>query len=162
MTARPRKFWPAALLAAGVVGLSAGCVSDEAVFTQGRLEVLCEESLPVCATRASCMLDGDSYLRSTFPGGVRAIVRNDYDEDTAVVEILLTEALAPGTELQVELQSPNCGRVEEERLIDVDLIEEAGSDRKFIFELDFQGRGDHLLSVFSDMNASYLLSVTPE
>ena len=160
-----RRYRQRALLAAAsalLIGQMVGCISDESVFTRDRLEALCDQSLPICATRASCVLDEETYVRNQFPGGFRSIVRNDFDEETLVVRILLTETISPGTELHVELQSPDCGQVEEERIADVDLFEESGSDRTFTFELDFHGDGDHLLSVFSDMNARYLLNVASE
>lgn len=122
----------------------------------------CNQSIPMCSTQASCILDGESYVRRSFPGGFRAVVRNDYDEEQLLVSILLTEALAPGTELHIELLASDCGQLEEARIVDVDLFEEAGQDRTLEFELDFHGDGDHLLSVFSDMNADYLLRVEPQ
>ena len=137
-----------------------GCLSDEAAFKQGRLQAFCDRSIAICSAQASCVLDDTTFARSQFPGGLRAVLQNDFDEDTVIVRILLTEALAPGTELHVELLSPDCGRVEEERIVDVDLFEVAGNERLYEFEFPFHGRGDHLLSVFSDMNAQYLLAVT--
>ncbi len=155
-------FRSAWLTIVGLAIMSLSCISDESVFTQDRLEALCDQSLPMCSTQGSCVLDETTYVRNIFPGGFRSIVRNDFDEETLVVRILLTETIAPGTELHVELQSSDCGQIEEERIADVDLFEESGSDRTFTFELDFHDDGDHLLSVFSDMNAEYLLSVQPE
>lgn len=149
------------LLLSALVALPlAGCLSDEAAFKQGRLQAFCDRSIAVCSAQASCILNDSTFARSQFPGGLRAVLQNDFDEDTVIVRILLTEALAPGTELHVELLSPDCGRVEEERLVDVDLFEVAGNEGLYEFEFPFHGRGDHLLSVFSDMNAQYLLSVT--
>ncbi len=143
--------WPALLLA--------GCLSDEAAFKQGRLQAFCDRSIMLCSGSASCILDEATFARSQFPGGLRTVVPNDFDHETVIVRILLTEALAPGTELHVELLSPDCGQVEEERIVDVDLFEYAGNEGLYEFEFPFHGRGDHLLSVFSDMNAQYLLAV---
>ncbi len=153
------RIYYGALVGAGLLFFSVGCVSDEAVFTQGRLQAFCDRTIPMCSTRATCLIDDESFVKSQFPGGVRSVVRNTFDDDRLVVRILLTEALAPGTVLQVDLQSADCGQVDMERIADVDLFQEAGNDRVFEFELDFHGRGDHLLSVFSDMNAQYLLTV---
>ncbi len=139
--------------------LLGGCLSDESVFTQGRLEDPCNGSIPVCATQAACVIDDDEYVRSEFPGGNRLIVRTETEQATVVVRILLTEPIDPGTELLVQVFEPGCGDFDEDHPRDIDLFEFAGDDRVMEFELDMPGRGDHLLEVFSDMSSEYLLAV---
>jgi hypothetical protein len=140
-----------------------GCVNDEAIFTQGRLQNPCNTAVPICRVRGSCVLRGDEYVRGKFPGGFRAIVQNDaLPEGRVVVRLLLTEMIAPGTELHVQLHSPDCGGVDEAHPRNIDLFEYAGRDRTVEFHLDLDGRGDHLLEIFSDMTAEYLLAITVE
>ncbi|MFU8802642.1 MAG: hypothetical protein ACNA8W_02425 [Bradymonadaceae bacterium] len=139
------------------------CVNDEQVFVQGRLQNPCNTSIPICRVRGSCVLRGDEYVRGTFPGGFRAIVHNnDVKDARLVVRFLLTEMIAPGTELHVQLHTPDCGGLDEAHPRDIDLFEYAGRDRIIEFHLDIEGRGDHLLEIFSDMSADYLLTVTIE
>lgn len=139
------------------------CVSDVDVFVAGRLENPCNATIPICRVRGSCVLRGDEYVRGTFPGGFRGIVQNsDIAEAQLVVRFLLTEMVTPGTELHVQLHTPDCGGLDEAHPRDIDLFEYAGRDRLIEFNLDLDGRGDHLLEIFSDMSAEYLLTVTIE
>ncbi len=138
--------------------LMSSCVSDEAVFTDGRIEDVCNSAIPVCATRAACILQGDEFYRSEFPGGVRMIVRSETETAKLIVRVLLTEPIFPGTEFRVQAHTPGCGQFDEGVAIDVDLFEFFGDDRTVEYELDIPGRGDHLLEVFSDMSSTYLLT----
>ena len=150
------------LLWCAYLSLLAGCVSDESIFTKGRLEDLCNASIPVCDTQAACVLDEDEYIRSEFPGGQRLIVRTETDNATLIVRFLLTDTLYPGTELLVQAYEASCGDFDEEHPWDIDLFEFAGDDRIIEFTLDLPGRGDHLLEIFSDMSSSYLMGVIIE
>lgn len=157
-----QRIAPSLLFSGLVLVIATGCVSDERLFTEGRLQALCNEAMSMCSEYASCRLDDETYARSTFPGGIRAIVNNQHGDEELIVRLLLTEPIADGTELHVELLASDCGRVDDVRLQDVNLFEEAGDDRTFEFHLEFHGEGDHLLSVFSDMNAEYMLTVEPK
>jgi hypothetical protein len=68
----------------------------------------------------------------------------------------------PGTEFQVVAHSVGCDGFDELHLVDVDIFNYAGDDRIIQAELELEGEGDHLVSVFSDMNASYLMTLTIE
>ncbi|MBW2256295.1 MAG: hypothetical protein JRI25_17095, partial [Deltaproteobacteria bacterium] len=46
-------------------------------------------------------------------------------------------------------------------LEDVDLFEEAGQDRTLLFELEAADAGEHMLEIFSDASAVYLLIAEP-
>ncbi len=143
--------------------LGAGACQDfEQTFTEGRLEHLCDETIPVCAVQAGCVIDDERYVESHFPGGQRLVVRSPYDDLTLVVRILLIEYVYPGTELFIQVYSPTCADFERERLVDVDLFELAGGDRTLQIELPLPERGDHLLELYSDMAARYALTVDME
>lgn len=145
-----------------LAALASGCLDDESVFTEGRLEDPCNGSIPVCRTQAGCVLETDEYFRGVFPGGVRKIVRSDTDKSKLVVRLLLTEPLFPGTELLVQAYASGCGTFKEEHVQNVDLFDFAGDDRLIEFELELEGRGDHLLEIFSDMSSDYILAVIIE
>ena len=153
-----RPLAPLLLASLGLMCLS-GCFTDESLFTDGRLEDLCNGSIPVCETQAACVLDVDEFYRSEFPGGARMIVRTEAEQSTLIVRFLLTETLYPGTELLVQAYEPGCGELDERHLQDINLFEFAGDDRILEFELELPGRGDHLLEIYSDMSAQYLMTV---
>lgn len=154
-------LWPILALV-GLMWTASGCLDDEGVFTEGRLEDPCNGSIPVCKTQAACVLEPDEYFRGSFPGGVRKIVRSDADKSKLVVRLLLTEPLFPGTELLVQAFTPGCGDFAEEHVQNVDLFDFAGDDRIIEFELELEGRGDHLLEIFSDMSSEYILALVVE
>lgn len=150
-------------LAALLCALAAtSCVRQEEVFTEGRVETTCGDAIPVCDTRAACVLDDNVYVDGAFPGGLQSIVRTESGDNRIVVRFLLEEMTSPGSELLVRAHSPGCGTFNERHLQDVDLFERAGDDRILQYELELEGDGDHLLEIFSDMGAEYLMTVTVE
>ncbi len=142
--------------------LLAGCESQEDAFIGRRVEDLCAGSIPVCELRAACVLDDDEYVGGRFPGAQRLVVRSEADGQRLVVRLLLTEMVYPGTELLVRLHTPACASADEAHLVDVDVFDRAGDDRTLEFTLPMGDRGDHLLEVFSDMSAAWLLTADPE
>ena len=138
-----------------------GCTAEES-FTSGRLQPLCEELIPVCSTKASCVLDQQSVLDAEFPGGHRFIVHSIDDDRTLVLRMLLADEVFPGTELFIRTYTPGCLDFKEERLLDVDFFDMAGADGILEFHFPLGGRGDHLVELFSDMSARYLLAVELE
>ena len=139
-----------------------GCVDDDEVFVEGRLESLCNEAIPICDTQARCVLGNRDFYKGTFPGGVRVIARTDDEDATLVVRLLLREMRYPGTEIQVQAYTPGCGDIDEEHPQDVDLFRLAGDDRILEFELALPHAGDHLVSVVSDMGADFSMTLTIE
>jgi hypothetical protein len=149
-------------LLVGVALSAAGCVEADETFTQGRLRATCNSAIPVCDTRAACVLGDDEYLEGSFPGGEEFIVRTESGDRRLVVRFLLREMISPGTEMLVRAHQSGCAEFDERRLRDVDLFERAGDDRILQFELDLQGRGDHLVEIFSDMAADFSMTTTVE
>ena len=136
-----------------------GCLSREENFTQGRLETLCEASLPICKTRVTCTLDEQHYLTGVFPGAQRAVVYTPHPRTTITTRILLDDQIYPGTEFFIRAYQVGCVGVEEERLADVDVFQRAGDDRVLEFTFILEGRGDHLIEWFSDATASYAVAI---
>ena len=146
-------------LAPMLLVLLSGCLSAEEIFTGDRLENLCVDALPVCGQRAGCVLEESQFIEGTFPGGQRLIVRTPTERSEIVVRIFLSDPVDPGTELQVRAGDVGCTGFDEIQRRDVDLFERAGSSRTLTEVLEVEGRGDHLVEVFSDMASDFLLRV---
>ena len=138
------------------------CQSPEEEFAHGKLEKLCDGSIPVCAVHAACIVGDNDYVSADFPGGQRFVVQAVDLDTKAVVRLYFTEMVFPGTEFQIKLYGPGCASVETTHILDVDLFERAGDDRIVQFALPVTETGDHLLEIFADMAASYLLTVDLE
>ena len=135
------------------------CVSNEDSFTSGRLERLCEASLPICQTRVTCQLDEKSYLKGVFPGAEKAMVYTPHPLTTVSIRFLLDEQSFPGTEMLVRAYQVGCVEVIEERLVDVDIFARAGDDRILEFSFDLEGRGDHLIEWYADATVQYVVNI---
>ena len=151
-----------ALALLAVSALSTSCISAEETFVGSRLEDLCADLTPICSVQASCVLAEDRYLRSSFPGGLRVIVETIEPDRKLVVRLFLTEMVFPGTELLVQAWSPKCKAFDDVHLLDVDLFDLAGDTRIIQLELDAPDEGEHLVELFSDMSATYLMTVDVE
>ena len=153
-------------LALAVVLLGVGC-TDESIFTSGRIEDLCNGVVPSCKKQAGCVLDDEHFTRGVFPGEQRIVVRSVARDANLVVRLLFTEMVYPGTEILAQAFSPDCGDVAMEQIIvdgpeDIDLFEYAGDDRIIDFDLALPETGDHLLEIYSDMAADYLVTTEVE
>ncbi len=140
----------------------AGCVTAEDEFTQGRLEKTCDGAIPICTFQAACVLGRRDFLEGSFPGGQRFIIHTDDLDQRVVVRLLFTEMIYPGTEFMLQLYGPACSSREEKHVLDVDLFERAGDDQIVEFSLPINTPGDHMLEMFGDMAASYLLAIELE
>ena len=145
-----------------LVLLLSGCVNDDRLFTQGRIEDLCNESIPVCGMKASCAMDNDEFFDGVFPSGQRIIVRTEFEDMDLTARFLLDDMAFPGTEMLVKIFTPDCSDFKEKHPQNVDLFDLAGDDRVIEFNLDASGRGDHLVEVFSDMSATYKMTLDVE
>ena len=145
-----------------LVLLATGCYSSEDEFASGRLEKFCDGSLPICRVQAACIVDNEDYLDADFPGGQRFIVQADYLDNVLVTRLYFQEMVYPGTEFSIKLYGPGCSTLETKQVLDVDLFERAGDDRTVTFILPIAEPGDHLVEVFSDMAAGYLLTIDLE
>ncbi|MDF1562000.1 MAG: hypothetical protein P1V51_03105 [Deltaproteobacteria bacterium] len=154
------------MLALVVVLAGLGC-TDETLFTQGRIEDLCNGVVPSCKKQAGCVLDDEHFTRGVFPGEQRIVVRSITRDARLIVRLLFVEMVYPGTEILVQAFSPDCGDVSMEQVVvdgpeDIDLFEYAGDDRIIEFHLDLPEAGDHLLEIYSDMAADYLVTTEVE
>ena len=150
-------------LAIGLLGLCfVGCASQEDIFVDGRIENRCNESIPSCGFQAGCILRRDQFLRGRFPGGQRLIVRTESTPTRLILRALLLEQTFSGSEFFVRAYDTDCGAFDEAIRQDVDLFDLAGGDAILEEPLDVEGRGDHLIEVFSDMGAEFRFLVEQE
>lgn len=63
-----------------------------------------------------------------------------------------------GTELLAQAYEPECVDVYQVFFQDVDVFEEAGDDNTIAVELDAQPPGEHLIEIYSDCAADFLLT----
>lgn len=143
--------------------LLGACGDGASVFVGDRIRNLCLEAYPTCGTTAGCRLSDDQYVVGTFPGARRLVVHSEADETDLEVRIYLEEAISPGTEIQIQARDSDCSldiddaRFEDD---DYDLIDEAGGDGLLLLDpLTVSGPGEHLIEVFSDARARYLMTV---
>jgi hypothetical protein len=140
------------------------CETAEEAFIGDRINNVCVDAYVVCHRPTGCVLDSDHYVEGVFPGMRRVVIETEEPDIKLSVRMFFSTTQSPGTELLIQLKEPNCivdiyhGR---EHMQDVDLFHEAGDDRTLMFEL-FSGReGEHLLEIYSDAAAEYLLIVEP-
>jgi len=144
--------------------LLAACLSAEEEFTQDRLLKICEENYQICMKPAGCELDEDHYAEGTFPGSRRVVVATHEVDVEFRVRIFFKTTTSPGTELLVQMYEANCTlntALAKERIVDKDIFEESGDDRVLDFKLKVQQEGEHLVEIYSDATAEYLLIVDP-
>ncbi len=141
------------------------CLTAEDAFTDDRLLKLCDEAYFICGRPTGCTLDKEHYVEGAFPGTRRVVIATE-DVDTKIqVRLFFRTMESPGTELIAQLKEPNCTldtRLAQEHLKDIDLFEEAGDDRKLVFDLQALQEGEHVLEIYADASAEYLLVVEPK
>jgi hypothetical protein len=139
-----------------------GCLSGEEAFVDGRLHAYCDEAYWLCNKPAGCVLDSKHYIRGDFPGARRFVVVTEANDVTLEISIYIATMEAPGTELIVQAYEPGCTLNTEKsqaHMEDVDIFKKAGDDRVLQFDLFAQEAGEHLIEVYSDASADYLVVV---
>jgi hypothetical protein len=144
------------------LGLSFGCATAEDIFTEGRIENRCNDSVPVCGFQAGCVLGEDQFLAGRFPGGQRVIMRTESEQTRIILRFLLVDRVFPGTQIITRAYDTGCSDFFDARYEDRDLFDLSGDEGILEFRLDVEGRGDHMVEVFSDMGSGFLMTLTPE
>ena len=139
-----------------------GCQTAQEEFAADRLEKICDGAVPICQSTAACVLGRRDYLAGEFPGGQRFIVQTDKLDQNIAVRVLFERMIYPGTEFMLQLFGPGCTSLETVQIIDEDLFERAGDDQILTFIFPIDEPGDHMLELFSDMAATYLLAIELE
>lgn len=136
------------------------CLTAEEEFVQDKLYSICDEAYWHCSLATGCILDSSHYVDGQFPGVRRVVVETKENDVDVQVRIFIGDALSGGTEMLVQLYEADCSldrNIGKAQLIDVDLIDEAGDDRVLTFNLHVMQEGEHLLEVYSDMTARFLM-----
>ena len=139
----------------------AACGDAESAFTDGRVEVACSQSLPVCSGTAGCVLDDKSYARGSFQQGgtARVVVRTTAAADIEVALFFRTES-NPGTDTELAWYEVGCRQRYSAQSAGRDVFVEAGQARVYKRSQRVTTAGDHLIEVFSDSQAEVLLRVS--
>ncbi len=148
-----------------VVTMLVSCQTAEEAFVGDRLLSLCDESYSICGKPSGCVLDGNHFAESAFPGTTRVVVATDDAESSVSVRLFLSKMESPGTQLIVQLYEPDCSletNFARASLEDVDIFKEAGDDRTLLFDFKTFQEGEHLLEIFSDASAEFLLIAQPD
>jgi hypothetical protein len=157
----PRRVSHLLLLALPLV---AACADAESQFIGERSFVPCAGVLPICTSsqNAGCVLDGATYTAGDFSEGAsrRVIVRTTTSAALIQVDLYLRTELSAGTDTEVTWNEVGC----RDRTVlgskGQDIFREAGDERIWSRTAQVITRGDHLVEVFSDAQASYLLRVS--
>ena len=138
-----------------------GCLGGpEDLFTQGRAADACRATVPVCSTTAGCVLDAMNYTSGSFAqGGTRRLIVRTTSAATIEVDVFFATEGTPGTDTEIGWYEVGCsGRVSADSG-GTDVFAEAGPDRVWKRSQKVNTAGDHLVEVFSDAQADYLLRV---
>jgi hypothetical protein len=141
------------------------CQTGVEAFAAGRLLDLCDGAYYVCNFPAGCTLDQDHYAEGSFPGVRRVVLATTGEGAPVQVRLYFTSMIADGTQLLVQMHEPDCTidkKTNRVILEDVDLIDEIGDDRLLIYDFKANQEGEHLIEVFSDMSADYLIIADTE
>ena len=141
-----------------VVGLSACGVGPESNFTLGLDLDACDQTFSFCGAPAGCILTPDDYIEGAFPG-TRQFIVPTLAEAVITVDIFFQTQVATGLDTEVRWSEPGCFDTYQYRSNGRDIFLEAGNDRILSVSQQVFLEGDHLVEVFSDAVADYLLRV---
>jgi hypothetical protein len=132
---------------------------DPTLFTSGSSEISCHDTIPsVCGKTAHCVIDGNHYLKGTFPGAEQFVVRTTGAE-TLTFEFLLDDRMSSGTMLKLTSTEPDCALQTTYNSADMsrDIFQLAGASGILSFPIRIEMPGDHLVEFSSDAYCSYVM-----
>lgn len=145
------------------LGFLSACETGEEAFVDDRLILPCQQAYHICGVPAGCVIDKNHYVEGVFPGTRRLVVKTEARDVKLDVKLYISSMAAPGTEILVQAHEPDCTldttKARDHR-IDVDIFREAGDDRTLGFDLEAAEKGEHLVELYSDASAEYLLIVS--
>ncbi len=142
--------------------LFAACETGEEAFVDDRLQMPCQQTYYICNFPAECVIDKNHYVKGVFPGEQRLVVKTEERDVKLDIKLYISSMEAPGTEIIVQAWEPDCTLniyKARDHQVDIDLFEEAGDDRILGFSLEVADKGEHLLEIYADASAEYLLLV---
>ena len=139
----------------------AACANDpQTNFTAGRTEISCAGDVPVCTLFAGCTLDESNYTSGSFTQGAdQLFIVNTTGPATISVEIFFTSEQSPGVDTEVTWYESGCAQSEMSASDGSDVFAEAGANLVWTRSQLVTTAGDHLIDLFSDAQANYLLRV---
>ncbi|RME22570.1 MAG: hypothetical protein D6806_12790 [Deltaproteobacteria bacterium] len=141
-----------------VLALVGACGVDRGDFIAGADYEPCKSNLPVCQQTAGCALGENKYIEGDFPGYRNFVVTTPADT-VIVVKIFFETRQHPGEDTEIIWYEPSCYDFYRYRSEGEDIFAIAGGDRVFEREQMVRNAGDHLVEVYSDAYAHYLIRV---
>ncbi len=139
-----------------------GCgFGAEGNFTAGLSEDRCEDTFPICQTTAGCTMGTGRYVSGSFPGAREFIVPAPA-EATIKLSIFFKSQMATGANTDIRFHEPGCFDTYQFLSDGRDIFLQAGNDRVFETTQQIFLDGDHLVEVFSDAVAEYILKIEVE
>ncbi len=148
----------ATILGACLLLLSGCGLSSEGTFTSGLSRDRCDDTYPICSQTAGCVLGAGKYLEGSFPG-TRQFIVTAPEESVITVSLFFRSQVAVGVDTGITWHEPGCFDSYEYRSGGEDIFLEAGGSRVMSRSQQVFLDGDHLIEVFSDAIADYVLKV---
>jgi len=132
--------------------------ASEEAFIAGKAFDPCLQTIPACpGLFGSCTLDQTRYTRVQFPGQIRFMV-NANGGHHIEVQLFLSKQRDAGLSTQIFWNEPGCSDVYDYDSEGRDLFEEAEDTNLIIEKKEVLESGEHLIEIFSDMQADVLIS----
>lgn len=149
-------------LVAGFVVVLAGCLGDaQSAFTADRVLEACNATIPVCTTTAACVLGEGNYAQGSFAqGATRRFIVRTTAEATVEVAVYFASESSPGVDTEIAWYEVGCRDRHSAASDGQDVFAEAGADRVWRRSQRLVTAGDHLVEVFSDAQADYLVRIS--
>ncbi len=140
-----------------VMGCNFG-LGAEGNFKGGLSKDRCDGTFPICQTTAGCTMGTGRYIEGTFPGSRQFIVPAP-EEALITVHVFFRSQIATGIDTEILWNEPGCFDTYQYLSEGRDIFLEAGNDKVFSQSQQVFLEGDHLVEVFSDAVADYLIKV---
>lgn len=147
---------PMLLLCCCGLGLGA-----EGNFTLGLSRDRCDGTFPICQTTAGCTMGTGRYIEGRFPG-TRSFIVPAPEEAVITVHIFFKTQMATGIDTEILWHEPGCFDTYQYLSEGRDIFLEAGDDKVFSRSQQVFLEGDHLVEIFSDAVADYVVKVDVE
>ncbi len=135
--------------------------SSEEAFTRGKSLVPCVQHIPACPSLfAVCELNETTYAHVRFPADspFRFMVAARPEEKIEITMFFVTQADA-GLDTRILWYEPGCSDVYQYESGGRNLFEEAEETNTIVREETVFDGGDHLIEIFTDLQAETLVAV---
>jgi hypothetical protein len=142
-----------------VLGSLPACGLGDEVFVAGAEYDPCMATVGVCQTAAGCNMGETVYIEGDFPGFRNFVVKTLLADTTLVVKVFFKTRKHPGEDTEITWFEPGCNDFYRYESFGEDIFAEAGTDQVFQKEQKLRQAGPHLVEIYSDAWAHYLLRV---